>query len=390
MNISWSALALLLIFITPAFLLLSIFRIQFFPKIRTIGPTETTLFLVCSVLSVLINIDLLADMANHIVNTSFNYIELLNWERVLLSNLFTPFPFVFKFSAFLNNHFNFHIPGYNFFVFVFELHFRTAIIGILFTIFIELIFYSFEYYEYLPYRSIKVFEKKKGLRFFFYKSFNSIINLITPYRFDSEQSRYIQEKRNRQWIVNKINELRTSFYHPWTIITSTNKLREILMVDILTKEGSLYSGKLSTWVPDKNGISAISVEYVLKYHPNSDLDNGQRKKYLIKNHGDLVIPSSEICTYHFWEIRRHFSCTITVKNKYDLEVVKWYLLLSFVHDDFFNKIVIQFDVSNASELQDVTNKLNNWINDNNINIPEGLIDFHVDKTIIDQASKKSL
>lgn len=369
MNISWSALALVLIFITPAFLLLNIFKIQFFPKIRTIGPNDSTLFLLCSTISLFFNFDLLSDMACLLLNSVSTYVEIPSWEISILRQLLMPIPVFFKFSTFLNNVFTLSIPEHNFFIFILELHLRTLVFGLALTFLVEGALFLMEYKEYLPYR--KDFKFKNS----YLESISSYFaKKILPTKINLQTSKFIQEKRNTKWIKNRINELRTSFYHPWSIITSTNRRREILMVDVCTIDGTLYSGKLSTWVPENNGISAISIEYALKYSHKKDSE-GLREKGLIKNHGDLVIPATQISTYHFWEIRRHFTCNITIKSHYDIEILKWYLLLSFVHDDFITKITAQFNLGEQESFEDLLNKLNKWLDDNNILNAEELLEI---------------
>jgi len=128
------------------------------------------------------------------------------------------------------------------------------------------------------------------------------------------------------------------------------------------------------------------MEYALRYHEEKMVPpkegepkpKSNRMKTLVKNHGDMVIPASQVVTYHFWEIRRHFSCTISVQKDSDLEVVKWYMLLAFVHEGFFDKITIQFGVE-PQKLQELLPKLGRWIKDNAITLPDNLIQTHIEK-----------
>lgn len=358
MNISWSALLLVLVFITPAYLMLSLFKVQLFPKIRTIGPSDTTLFLVCSALSILFNFKILNEMAFYLIS-QVNYVEIPTWEVSLLRQLVTPLPEAYKLTSFFYSN-----SEHNLFIFILELHLRAITIGVIFIAILEGISAFLEMWEYLPYRDDSK-SKCKLVRSFFD---NALPRKVRP-----DISKFLSEKRSSLWFINKLNDIRASFYHPWSIITATNKRREILMVDILTTDDNLYSGKLSTWVPNNNEISAISIDYVIKYSPKNN--SKDREKYLIKNHGELVIPASQIKTYHFWEIRKQYVFNITIKAKSDLEVLKWALLLVFVHDGFIKTVTAQFnsETVNKPMFVEIINNLNNWMNDNSILLPDGVL-----------------
>lgn len=382
MNLTWSAATVLLVLITPAFLLLVLLRVKFFPKIRTVGPKDSTLLLVCCFLSVMSNFDILAEMGSFVATHSLNYVELRTWERDILVRLCSDWSWAIKpvtqFVVWLSDSKGLE---HNFILFLLDLHLRTLGLGIAVSSIVIKIINLAEWREYLPYRPT---EKPKGcLGRDWLKIKDWFFDWFAGPRFDEEQSKYLSELKKKKW--KWIEDIRHAFYHPWAIITSTNRRREILMVDVLTLEGSMYSGMLTTWVPDGDGISAISMEYALRYSEDKatqqTAENGapksNRKKELVKNHGEMVIPASQVVTYHFWEIRRFSPFTVIVKKAADIEVVKWYVLLAFVHQGFIKKIRVQFGVKD-DEIGVLAGRLDEWMYDNNIKLPLGLLEMQVD------------
>lgn len=380
MNLTWSAATVLLILITPAFLLLAIFRVKFFPKIRTIGPKDSTLLLICCFISVILNFDLLAEFGSYVASNSLNYVELRTWERDTLISLFGSWKFAFKPVTWLFSSISSDSLKHNFILFLLDLHLRTLFLGWFFSLILVGIANFAEWREYLPYRPQETSDGCFGE--IWLKLKDRVLDRLGGPRFTEDQSRYRSEIKRNKWLSRKLNEIRHAFYHPWSIITATNQKREILMVDVLTQEGSLYSGKLSTWVPDGEGISAISMEYALRYKEDKNptqtdektgTPKSNRKKELVKNHGELVIPASQVITYHFWEIRRHFSCTIIVKKPADIEVVKWYVLLAFVHEGFIKKIRVQFGLE-IEKVAALAGNLDDWMESNRIKLDEGILE----------------
>ena len=131
-----------------------------------------------------------------------------------------------------------------------------------------------------------------------------------------------------------------------TQITRYNPMREVLIVDVLTKEGSIYSGVLTGWVPGNEGVQSISLQYILRFLPEMEKTHGNesakgadrgvespvstengkeekasgsRKKVLLKNNGELTLPGCELCTIHIWEIRRSFVAEGTSQKSPGLE-----------------------------------------------------------------------
>lgn len=183
---------------------------------------------------------------------------------------------------------------------------------------------------------------------------------------------------------------RDVIYHPWAILTRTNRKREILMVDILTTEGSLYSGALSTWVQTEHTFSEIAMEYVLRYYPDKvtkDSANSmppppspssissppskksQRKISFVRNNGEFVISKDRIETIHFWEIRKGFEVGVPIKSENDLERLKWFLVLAFVYPKFISRISIL--VENPAGWPDLRKAIGKFIDESRIKFRQG-------------------
>lgn len=175
-----------------------------------------------------------------------------------------------------------------------------------------------------------------------------------------------------------ISWFRDAIYHPWARLTSHNQNRELLMVDVLTKEGSIYSGWVTGWVPSKDSLSAIPIEHALRFFPKKSESESRRIEF-IKNNGELVIPMQEIVTLHFWEIRKQFETRIVVRKSRDIERVKWMLVLAHVFPMFFSKIEIHIFLTETANVQ-FAEELASWLEDSKIVIGEDIIDFVVDDT----------
>src|SRR5438552_875137 len=65
----------------------------------------------------------------------------------------------------------------------------------------------------------------------------------------SDASRFITERADRQWYnpLRFVQYVREAIYHPWALMTSYNRYREALMVDVLCRGDNLYSGMFSSW-----------------------------------------------------------------------------------------------------------------------------------------------
>jgi hypothetical protein len=173
--------------------------------------------------------------------------------------------------------------------------------------------------------------------------------LLVPWVFDVLETRRdgpshsLLARLSRTWIPVKGSEAvewaRQITHHPWQYLTSSNRRHELTLIDLLTHEGSLYSGKLQDWLPNGDDVSALSITSVLRFYPAKAGE--QRTRAFVPNRGELVIPMQEIRTAHIWRVRMGTRFSISVRKPADIERVKWILALDFEHPGYFEAIDLQ-------------------------------------------------
>ena len=344
-EITISTIVLILAFVTPALPILFAFRLAF-PRARTIGPSELLLFVLSISVSAVINWPLFMLIGDQFARTYLTSSALnahassYDWHRELVQALFVGEPPIrpLRLAHWFSSFFTKTPPAdTNAFLVFLDLQITPTVYGLLILG--------------LKLGGTALFEKWECHQY-------------TKAKAESE-SRYKNEAPGPTRIHKALRFFQEAFYHPWTILTLTNQKRELLMVDVLTTEGSLYSGKLTSWIPDENTISAVSMYYPLRYifpstpkkekhaasNPwfSSDVSKETRaqgelsvgtSKRLIPNNGEMVIPAEKIETIHFWELRKGRKHALVVKDIQDVDVVKWYLLLAFTHPGFIESIHI--------------------------------------------------
>lgn len=362
-SISLTALILLLVFVTPALVLIVVSRL-FFPKTRTIKVSDTVILLISVVANLAVNGSLF----------SFYFHTIVSLEEAAKAIPKDYLPLLLKVFAnsgdksvirpsvlFLSDN------SSNFFYFIFDLHMRALIIGVLSFSLIKAFGWLEEYLQYIPYKDS--FPNSCWDKFIL-----CIFGIKVPY--DSNEKIYERKKINISiWGWDILKWFRDAIYHPWAHLTKTNRKREILMVDILTTEGSLYSGAFTTWVPSEESISEITMEYGIRFYPKEEprLDLATqkfiakpRKKALIKNNGELIISRERIETVHFWEIRKKSRVTVSVTQPQDIESVKWFLLLAYVFPNYIKSITIHVKTEDKI-WADFKVHLGDWIKESRIN-----------------------
>jgi hypothetical protein len=208
-------------------------------------------------------------------------------------------------------------------------------------------------------------------------------------------------QQNPNFLVSKFNSvmkyLREAIYHPWATLTETDTEIELPMADILTSEGSLYSGLLYYWVPEANSVSSITLRHVIRYYPfkknvtqnaeikdkEGDKDSKTEKEKkdsrkgksvgVIANNGDLTVPFSRVETIHFWKIRKGSTVNIRLRHKDDIEKLKWYLLLVFTNKNFFKKVIMEIALDKETDAW-FKEDLRDWVAKTKIKLPEGLVE----------------
>ena len=369
-ELTGSAIVLLLTLVTPAIPLFLFFRLRFL-KIRTVIQSDLLLIVIGCLLSLLINWKLIGYMADAVVPAITSTPKTEEWSDLVKLLLpsgadFKPFRPAYEFLS------RYCWPGLsrtNVVIFLLDLHARTVLVGAAFWASTGAAAGATEYLQYLSYSN---------------NAFKRFIAAIFGYDFAPDQSRYMLEHQSVSLIDKFIRYFRAAIYHPWMILTFSNPLREILLVDVLTKEGSLYSGVLINWIPDGHQISAIAMRYALRYAtkkpsppqpPGTIVQPSIRVKELIKNNGKLIIPAEQILTIHLWELRRHVQCVIPVRSLQDTDVVKWYYLIAFLYPDFIDKITVQLFLP-PNEVGVFGKRLTSWLVDNRLeSLPSNLAEF---------------
>jgi hypothetical protein len=402
-DLTFSAIAIALFLVTPALPFFFWLRLTL-PPTRVLLGSDFLLILASSLISLAVNISMFAWLANDFAVRTKVFglrspsIELEVANMFQVDGAIEPWRPGHRLLEWL---LGVSVPRSNLISFVADLHIRTFIAGLAGCIAIKLFTELQEYYEYLPYSR---------------SCCGKFLACVFGTGFKDNGSRYIVEKeRYGRWFLFPLflpfwlaDKARSAFYHPWTQITSYNPKREILIADVLTKEGSIYSGVLMGWVPGEADIQSISLQYILRFlpdmedvhrkdpedseskqqhYPNIDasLDKKDpkkpertRRKSLIKNNGELTIPGSELCTIHIWEIRRFFVAEIPVKSHQDLSIVKWYVLLAAVEPEFISKIRVQFD-EHLEDPASLFDELMSWLDETKlaeeIGKPDEFFDF---------------
>lgn len=357
-GLSASALILLLGVVTPAILPYAAFRYAF-PRARTIRPTETVVIAGSSLLALVANGTLFAWFIATVVSV----------QEIAAPPI--PYPLLVEFFAdFLDAEplrpslSTFSIIGcdvgeLNLLALLADFHLRPAIFafGILFLSLILSRLHDLA--EYLPYADERGHVLLRRL-------------LRIPAATDGQATAAVP------WPLSLVSSARErihqAFSHPWEPITSSNRKRDLLMVDVLTQEGSLYSGKLGSWLPRGDELQAITITNTLRYYPmpesSGEVASGERGRVIIPNRGELALPAADMRTVHLWRIIRGRTFKVSVKKLAHLEVVKWVLLLADQYPDFFSKIELLMALTAQEEYQYFLDDLAAWIEERSLEVSD--------------------
>jgi hypothetical protein len=205
----------------------------------------------------------------------------------------------------------------------------------------------------------------------------------------SESSKQCWLPRYYLWILRNF---RNAIYHPWAILMETDMDFELPMADVLTTEGSLYSGLLYYWAPKDNNLASITLTNVIRYYaakkilndehvskqqgpaPSTTKPEKPKKVGVIPNHGSLTVPFEKIETVHFWKIKKGSAVTIRLRTKDDVEKLKWYLLLIFRKKGFFTKLNLEMALDQATDTW-FRADFKEWITKNKLKFEKGTIEI---------------
>mgnify|MGYP001558663229 FL=1 len=347
--------------------LILVFRL-FYPKSRTIPINEGVILLLSATASLLINSGLIASYLSDIIEPLKSLQPLTDDEFKLLRSLlvYDNSGYTFRpFAAGISHVFPI-IPASatNLWAFLLDLHLRAFLVGATLFGFFKIPGKLEQQAQCLPY--------KKGFPVTLSK-WEMVIAILFGVKLESPNKYEKHQERIKSGILSWF---RDALYHPWARLTSHNRNREILIVDVLTKEGSIYSGWLTGWIPSVDSMLAIPMEFALRFHPTTK-EGEERRLSFIKNNGELIIPMNEVVTLHFWEIRKNFETTIVIRKKRDIERLKWILVLAHVFPGFFSNISIHIFLTNEEHLK-FAQELDVWLQDSEIHIDDEIVEIIVD------------
>lgn len=105
------------------------------------------------------------------------------------------------------------------------------------------------------------------------------------------------------------------------LITSFNKQNEILMLDVLSTDGYVYSGIYSDYAIEDTAVCNYSMRNIIRYK-NTYAQTGKKihtERYLLPNQGEIFFPVEKIQNFHFWKIKKNKHYKIDLeKNSKDL------------------------------------------------------------------------
>lgn len=356
MDVSWIALVIFPILITPASLMLWVFR-WFFPRGRFLSTNNWPLFLTMIFLGGLTNLDLIFNFARRLFEISLGQLctqsKMYLLFHELVSNAHPENDFIWKYL----NWFNPSSIQMSVTDFLYYLHIRPFVLTIIILSFIKAV-------ECLNDRC----EAKKFLK----KSNNT-----------SKRS-----KKERSFIGKILDYTHSLISHPWVLSTRYNKHIEILMLDVHMEDGNLYMGKLTGFHPVENEISSLSMTHILRYSQEAEGTNTNLSKGVVRqtstppidgktlvrmrivNHdGEIFFPYEKIRTIHIWNLMLGTTVDVSIYDRNSEELFRWYLSLSISSPDIitsmkcsyfgtqedFNEFIRRFKAWEISE--DITNNI---------------------------------
>lgn len=357
MDLSWAAVILLPSIVTPALLLYFLFRL-IVPKAKSPQQNDFISILLFSLLVTVINLQLLGFTINLIAKAQYydgirisNSFEL--YRSLIGRNSFDPIrPFVFFYRIFCNDFLPTNILG----IFL-DLHIRPILIAI---------------GLYLAKIILKSIKEIAEVRFY--------------------DSSWIKKA---DILISKLtNPFKKYFFSYWNYVLDFNPNLEIIILDISTEDGNLYTGRFVDWTPDDSSssdtIGSLGIKDVFKYAPPEKIElksyevtghfsapKSKRDWRLINNKGTMYIPYSFTRTIHIWKLHRGAIINIWVNDFSSNERMKWYLLLVGSRPNFIGEIVINVNVRSDDEQDSYLENFENFIIENGIENLVDIIDLNI-------------
>lgn len=135
-------------------------------------------------------------------------------------------------------------------------------------------------------------------------------------------------------------------------LTIFEEEKEVLIIDILDTQDSLYSGIFVDYHTDKGELKGVSLAKVIRFSFKSEAARKEEKTqiettsfngkanqpYILPKLGEMYIPNDKIQNLHFWKIQKDHVYMRKVERPFDEAMVAWYLLLQNMYPDMNFKI----------------------------------------------------
>lgn len=359
------------------------------------------------ILTLLINFDLILNFATLNHSNLFNekIFDVISYSKD--SNiLFSPTLWISASGQFVADFFErfpasfcslplFTVPKYNLYTLIIDIQLRSILVSMLAGFLINRLSQIDDFYE--SYSLLEPLPKGSFLdkiaRFFG----SQIL------RYDLQFSDKLRRKHLNQtsYFSNLVSNIKHILTNDWINSITWNKKAEVLMVDIRTLDDHMYSGVFTNFVCGKsNELEAVSMFNVLCYYPEkakskeedkndpapadkvatakgaagldankhkqqNDFHPSKRKWRLIKNDGEMFIPSTQISTVNFWYLRKGVKLKeISYHNEdYIFEKIKWSVKLLYANIDIIDSFQIIFYYLDKEEKDLFINKFNKWFSE---------------------------
>jgi len=368
MDLTWSALLVILLIITPALCALALFR-AFHPKIRYVQNSNLITIIFPSLFSLLVNIPLIGYYLNKAINYKVHSCTNANlnliYELIFTNHTFNPiFRPAYQISSFIFSNTN----DLDIVLFYIDIHLRVLFFGFVLSMFLIFCLWLDNHFGSIIYIKKPEELKKHEMRICHFLGYDSI-------------------ERKNGWFSYIISKISNGFlFNQWNQLIGDNTKAHTLFCDIFFDDNNLYSGMLDNWLPkDANEISFLSLVCVLRYYPDTIDKEGNvnRKWKFIVNSGTLTFPFPKIKTVNIWKLTTNTSLKVAVNNKNDLEKLKWHLAVWHHKKDIFSSVIITVDYK--AEFEDANKFLeyiDNFLSDSNYIIPFEKINAKVASTKI--------
>jgi hypothetical protein len=142
----------------------------------------------------------------------------------------------------------------------------------------------------------------------------------------------------RKFRVAVANFVEVHLLNEFSKITRYHPDLEVLMADIRTTDGFLFSGKFSEYHWDGQECSGMALTNVMRFNNGKSAEDtplstaeeeAGHRIYLFPNNGKIFFPQNKIQDMHFWRIQRRFKYIRELKGNKDAKMLAWWLSLQW-------------------------------------------------------------